>query len=87
MGSNDSFDEELINRLAEGLEVTKSSFGLGQLEVDLVPTEFLGVAAGFSFCAHVDNSSSTCRYQQKRNRCAEAQGLVVVTGKLLQSFR
>lgn len=65
MSSNDSFDEELVDRLAEGLEVTKSSFGLGYLEVDLVPTEFVGVAAGFSFCAHADNISCTGRYQQK----------------------
>jgi hypothetical protein len=30
-----------------------------------VPTEFVGVAAGFSFCAHADNISCTGRYQQK----------------------
>ena len=87
MGSNDSFDEELVDGLAEGPEVAKSSLGLRQLKVFLMPPKFLGVAAGFSFCTHVDNISSTGRYQQKRNLCEVAQGLVVVAGKLLHKLR
>jgi hypothetical protein len=56
------------------------------LEVGVVPTEFLGVAAGFSFCAHVDNFSCTGRYQQQETG-TWAQGLVEVVRELLQSFR
>lgn len=52
-----------------------------------MPPKFLGVAAGFSFCTHVDNISSTGRYQQKRNRCTEVQVSVVVTRKLHHNLR
>jgi hypothetical protein len=39
-----------------------------------VPTEVLGVAAGFSFCAHVDNISCTDRYQQKEAAAPRRRG-------------